>query len=617
MLTRVLQNRWLFGLLKPIPAQANAGIDDLLEGNVGGALERIRKGAFIIAAVGFCIYHLYAGFLGAPPAWSFRSTHLSWALVLCFLSVPTSAQNPSSGWLRNVYEGYTLACLALAVIAAIMLQREYPGILMRQGIPNLTDKIMFPMLVFLVLEASRRTLGYAITIVGGVFLFYSYFGDWFPGLLQHPGFSHNRVTSIMYIETEGLFSIPIAVTAAYVALFLIFAAFLVRSSAGEFFTDLAFSLTGRYTGGPAKAAIWSSCAMASMSGSPVANVVSTGSITIPLMTRVGYRPQVAAAIEAVASTGGALMPPVMGAAAFIMAEYTMTPYVDIIFYALWPALLYYIGVTLIVHFEARRQGLRPPSRETLPKIGEVLYTRGHLLVPLIILILFIVQGYTVAHAVSYAIAAMAALVMFRATTRMNLRDLVGTFELAARMAVPTVVACAAAGIVVGTVTLTGLGIKLTGLITSAAGGTLFVALIFTMIISLIMGMGMTTTSVYVVVAVLCVPSMVELGADLISAHLFVIYFGMLSNVTPPIALAAYAGAAIAGANPFRTSVEAFRIALPAFLLPYAFIYFPQLTLRGGWLSSLVAVAGSLFVIIALSWILALIPAKQLRPKQSG
>ena len=408
------------------------------------------------------------------------------------------------------------------------------------------------------------------------------------------------MTGVLYVESTGVYSIPIAVTASYVMLFLIFAALLLRSGAGKFFTDVAFGVAGRYSGGPAKAAVWASCLMGSLSGSPVANVVSTGAITIPLMKSVGYRPSFAAAVEAVASTGGAFMPPLMGAAAFIMAEYTRTDYSTIILYALWPALLYYICCTLIVHFEAQRAGLAGRPADTLPNVRQCLMRQGHLMLPIIVLIWYLMNGYTPAFACSYAIMAMVVLVMLRPETRMNLRDLLASLEVAATIAVPTVLACAAAGLIMGAITLTGLGVKLTSFVTLVAGDSLLAGLLFTMVTALVMGMGMTTTSVYVIVAILCVPALTKLGADLISAHFFVLYFGMLSNITPPVALAAYAGASIAGANPWRTGIEAFRIGLPAFLLPYAFVYVPQLLLRGSALSVIAAIVGSLAVAVGLA-----------------
>lgn len=603
----LIANRYLFGLLKPVPDQSRAGIDDLVEGQAEG-LARWRLLAVTALGVALGIYHLRAGFFGAPEALLFRSTHLSLLLVITYLTVPCCRPWPRSPFWRRLAGTYDIVCGTTAVGLGLVIYNQYPDIAERVGWPNLTDQIVFPILAFLILEGVRRTLGWTLAILTAFFIIYCYFGNYFPWLFEHRGFSHHRITGVLYVESTGVYSIPIAVTAAYVMLFLIFAALLLRSGAGNFFTDLAFGVAGRYSGGPAKAAVWASCLMGSMSGSPVANVVSTGAITIPLMKSVGYRPSFAAAVEAVASTGGAFMPPLMGAAAFIMAEYTRTDYSLIILYALWPAILYYISCTLLIHFEAARMGLVGQPREMLPNVRETLARRGHLILPIAVLIWFLMDGYTPAYACSYAIIAMLGLVMVRADTRMNLRDIIAALELAARIAAPTVMACAAAGLIMGAITLTGLGIKLTSFITLVAGDSLLAALMFTMVTALIMGMGMTTTSVYVVVAILCVPALTRLGADLISAHFFVLYFGMLSNITPPVALAAYAGASIAGSNPWRTGIEAFRIGAPAFLLPYAFVYVPDLMLRGSVLSVTAAVLGSLIVALVLAKLLSVIGA---------
>lgn len=608
----MLKGPHLFGLLKPVPDQSRVGVDDVVEGAVRG-VQRWRSLAVTVIGVSLALYHLDAGFFGTPEALLFRSTHLGAMLVITYLVVPGCSAPPASALGRRLSSIYDLICLVGSVVLSLVIYFQFPDITARVGWPNVTDQIIFPILAFLVLEGVRRTLGWTLTLLTLFFIIYCYFGNHFPWLFEHRGFSHHRVTGVLFVESTGVYGVPIAVTATYVMLFLIFAAFLLRSGAGNFFTDLAFGLAGRYSGGPAKAAVWASCLMGSLSGSPVANVVSTGAVTIPLMKSVGYRPSFAAAIEAVASTGGALMPPVMGAAAFIMAEYTRTDYSLIMLYALWPALLYYVSCTLIVHFEAKRLGLEGQPPHLLPRVGEVMRRRGHLVLPIVVLIWYLAQGYTAAFAASYAILALLVLVMLRADTRMNLRDFVGALELSVRIAVPTVMACAAAGFIMGAITLTGLGVKLTSLITLIAGENLFIGLVFTAITALIMGMGMTTTSVYVVVTILCVPALVRLGADLIAAHFFVLYFGMLSNITPPVALAAYAGASIAGANPWRTGFEAFRIGFPVFLLPFAFVYIPDLLLRGSGLSVVLSITGSLAAALVLAKVASLVGAWMRRP----
>lgn len=444
------------------------------------------------------------------------------------------------------------------------------------------DIIFGTIAILLTLEVTRRVVGPELPIVAIIFLLYAKFGPYMPGILAHRGFGIERIVSHMYLALEGIMGIPLGVSATFVFMFILFGAFLDKTGVGKFFIDLAFSMTGHTKSGPAMTAVVASGLMGSISGSSVANTVTTGAFTIPLMKKTGYKPYFAGAVEATASTGGQIMPPVMGAAAFIMADFTGFSYLNIVAAAAIPALLYYFAVGTMVHLEASKLGLKGIPRDQLPSFKKTILSEGYLLLPVAWIVFMLVMQYTPTFAAFSAII-MSAIIAFLASVikknkSFGLMSVVGAFEAGAKNALGVACACACAGMIVGVVTLTGLGLSVAELIVTLAGGKVLLTLVFTMIASIILGMGLPTTAKYIVLATMAVPALTKLGINTMSAHLFILYFGVVADITPPVALAAYAGAGIAGANSMKTGVQAFKLALAAFIVPYIFAIDPSLIL---------------------------------------
>ncbi|MFS8542955.1 MAG: TRAP transporter permease [Limnochordales bacterium] len=440
------------------------------------------------------------------------------------------------------------------------------------------------------LEAARRVVGTPIVVIAIAFLIYAYVGPYMPGFLAHRGYTFTQIANHMYFTTEGIFGVPLGVSATFIFLFILFGAFLEKTGIGRFFIDLANAVAGFASGGPAKVAVITSALEGTISGSSVANTVGSGSFTIPMMKRLGYRPEFAAAVEAAASTGGQLMPPIMGAAAFLMAEFTGIPYIEIAKAAVIPALLYFTGIFIAVHYEAKRLGLKGIPRSQLPSLWSVMKSRGHLLLPLVGIIYLLMEGSTPMKAAFYGILLAIAAAMVHPTTRMSLRDIVEGLEQGARSALGIVMATAAAGIIIGVITLTGLGLKLASGLVQLAQGQLLLTLVFTMLASLVLGMGSPTTANYVITSTIAAPALLQLGVPTLVAHMFVFYFGIVADITPPVALAAYAGAGIARGNPLRTGVLASRLAIAAFLIPYIFAYNPAMLLIGATAGQIIQMA---------------------------
>jgi TRAP transporter 4TM/12TM fusion protein len=449
----------------------------------------------------------------------------------------------------------------------------------------------------LTLEAARRVVGTPIVVIAGSFLLYAYFGPYFPGFLAHRGYSIERIVSHMYFTTEGILGIPLGVSATFIFLFILFGAFLEKTGIGKLFIDIANAIAGWASGGPAKVAVITSALEGTVSGSSVANTVGSGSFTIPMMKKLGYRPEFAGAVEAAASTGGQIMPPIMGAAAFLMAEFIGMPYIEIAKAAAIPACLYFLGILIEVHFEAKRCNLRGLNRDELPRFFNVLKERGQLFVPLIAIIYVLTEGFTPTYAALTGLGLSILAGALRKETRMGFRDIINALEAGARGALGVAIACATAGIIVGVVTLTGLGLKFANGLIDLAGGNLFFTLFFTMIASLILGMGAPTTANYVITSTMAAPALVQLGIPMLAAHMFVFYFGIIADITPPVALAAYAGAGIAKSDPFKTGVIASKLAIGAFIVPYIFVYSPAMLLIGttplGLLQNLITACGGM------------------------
>jgi TRAP transporter 4TM/12TM fusion protein len=520
-----------------------------------------------VIGVSWSIFQVYTAAFGLFPAQLQRSIHLAYALVLTYLLFPARSSDDTNrlrwyNWALGIFAGYVGLYMAFNYMRIMEAGGDYARM----------DYIVAGFGILLTLEAARRVVGLPIVCLSVFFLIYAYFGPYFPGFMAHRGYSLERIASHMYLTTEGILGIPLGVAATFIYLFILFGSFREKSGLGQLFIDISNAVAGWASGGPAKMAVVTSALEGMVSGSSVANTVESGSLTIPMMKRLGYRPEFAAAVEASSSTGGQIMPPVMGAAAFIMAEFLNVPYLEIAKAAAIPACLYFFGVFMEVHFEAKRCNLRGLNRDELPKFGHVMRERGHLFVPLFAIIIFLSIGFTPLYAALMGLVTCIIAGALKKATRMSAREIADGFELGARNALGVGLACASAGVIIGAITLTGLGLKLGNGLVELAGGNLLLTLIFTMITSLILGMGVPTTANYIITSTIAAPALIQLGVHPLAAHMFVFYFGIVADITPPVALAAYAGAGIAKSNPFWTGVTATKLAIGAFLTPYIFVY---------------------------------------------
>lgn len=539
--------------------------------------------------VAFSLFHLYTAYRGPFAALQQRSIHLSFVLALVFLVFPwgrRAARERKHPALLTID-----VVLALAGVgAAAYVFFGYETLSERMGSPAGTDTVLGTLVVLLVLEATRRLIGWPLPAIALAFLAYGFLGPMMPGPLAHEGYDLARLASHLYLTTEGIFGIPLGVSATFVVPFVIFGAVLQACGGGQFFIDLANAIFGRFRGGPAKIAVVSSSLFGMISGSAVANAASVGPLTIPVMVRGGFRRQTAAAIESVASCGGQIMPPVMGAAAFLIAELLAVPYLAVCLAAAIPAILYYLAAFLMVDFEARREGIPPLARDVLPRLWAVLRRDGHLVAPPLVLILALaVFDYSPQLSAFYAIVAALVAAALRPHSRLGARQIVRALEAGGRGSLEVAAACACAGIVIGVIMLTGLGVELSGMLVDLARGNLFVLLILTMVASLLLGTGLPTTPTYILLAILVVPAMVKMGVAGMAAHLFVFYYGAISDMTPPLAISATLAAGIAQADPFKTTLTACRIGLAGYLIPFMFVYDPALLFHGSW--GAIAVAG--------------------------
>jgi TRAP transporter 4TM/12TM fusion protein len=555
------------------PNQANELLRQYDKGSDFRELKGI--GAKILSAILiiFTLFQLYTSVFGMLDAMLQRSVHLAFGLSLVYLLYPSHKSFSRSK--MHIID------LVLAVISAATFMYvfvNYGDLVMRAGRVTTMDMFVGVVAVVLVLEAARRVIGWPMVIIALAFIVYALVGRYIPGPLAHRGVAIGDLVQHLFYTTEGIFGIPVGVSSTFIFMFLLFGAYLEKTGMGEFFIDMANSLAGGAAGGPAKVAVIASGAMGTLSGSSVANVVGTGSFTIPMMKKLGYKPEFAGAVEATASTGGQLMPPIMGAAAFLMAEFTNTPYVKVIGAAAIPALLYYFGVWAGVHFEAKKTGLRGMAKEDIPKFSDIMKARGHLLLPIVIIVYLLVSGYTPIRAALGGILSSIIVAGFRKDTRLSFMDIVDGLEKGARNALTVIAACASAGIIIGVVTKTGLGLKMGSLLVSVANGNLMLTLFFTMLTSLVLGIGVPTTANYVITSTIAAPALIMLDVPILAAHMFVFYFGIIADVTPPVCLAAVAGAGVAKAEPMRTGFNAARLAVAAFIIPYIFVYSPELLL---------------------------------------
>jgi TRAP transporter 4TM/12TM fusion protein len=528
---------------------------------------------YIIAAISilFAVFQLYTAIFGVLDAHLQRAIHLCFGLTLIYLLYPGR-----KSWSRKKMNPLDVILAVLSIGATMYLVVNYKELVTRAGMNNQTDIIVGIIGIVLVFEATRRTVGWPMLTVALVFLAYAFLGPYMPGVLAHRGVGFDELVGHLYFTTEGIFGVPMGVSSTFIYLFILFGAYLDATGLGKFFIDLANAIAGWAVGGPAKVAVLSSGLMGTVSGSSVANVAGTGSFTIPMMKKLGYRPSFAGAVEAAASTGGQLMPPVMGAAAFLMAEFVGVPYIDVVKAAVIPAILYYTGIWLSVHYEAKKYGLKGTPREELPKIGPLLKEKGHLAVPLIVIVYLLVSGYTPMRAALYAIGLTIVCACLRKNTRITFRQFVDGLINGSQSVLGVLIACASAGIIIGVVTKTGVGLKLATALLDLAHGQLIPAMFFTMITSLILGMGVPTTANYVITSTIAAPALIQMHVPVLAAHMFAFYFGIVADVTPPVALAAYAGSGIAGSDPMKTGVTAAKLAIAAFVVPYIFVLAPQL-----------------------------------------
>ena len=545
---------------------------------------QITTKVLISIAVMMGLFHLYTAFFGVLTAMLQRSVHLGFALTIAYLVAIEKGKSH-----RDRITGLLLALTSF--ISVFYIVYNFKSIIMRFGEPNAMDQFVGLIIILLVLDFARRATGNVLPAIALTFLVYAVAGPYLPGMLWHRGYDIQRIIYQTSLSTEGIFGLPLGVSAQYIFLFVLFGALLEVTGVGQFYIDLAIRAVGLSPGGPAKAAVVASSLFGTVSGSAVANVVSTGAVTIPLMKSVGYPAAFAGAVEAVASTGGQIMPPIMGSAAFIMAEILGIPYYKVALGALIPAVIYYGAVFAMVHFTARRQGLQGTDTSKMPTLGAMFRQRGLFVLPMIVLIYFmVIARISVTKAAVYSVAVT---ILIGFIGKMSFKSLVKAFETGARTSLVVVASTACAGIIVSVINLTGLGMKFSSVIVSLAAGSLFLTLVFIMLASLLLGMGLPTTPAYLILAVLGAPALVRLGADPLASHMFVFYFGAISMITPPVALAVFAASSVAKADFWKTAINACLLGLPAFFVPYMFVYDPVLLWKGTSVEIIIALATAL------------------------
>ena len=537
------------------------------------------KKVSLILAICFVAFHLYTAAFGTMPGIAQKSIHLGFLLVIFYINAMVDSEKR---W-EQIFLGI-MALFALGGCAYITILDE--NLQLRAGIVYASDILFAILLIIAIFEACRRKMGNPLVIITLVFVAYAFLGKYIPGFLNQPGMTLKKFTSLVYLTTDGIFGSPLYASASYVVLFVLLGAIMSVSGIGDYMTNLATSLFGHMRGGPAKVAVVASGFFGSISGSPTANVIGTGTFTIPMMKKNGFEPEFAAAVEATASTGGAIMPPIMGSTAFIMAEMLGIPYTAVAKAALIPAILYFLAVLFGVDIYAAKHGLKGIPRSQLPKVRSML-KQIYMLAPLIFLIFCMaVFNMTIVRSGLLTIIVTLVLVEINPKTRMTKEQWLQIPVETVKSAVSVGIACAMAGIISGVIMGSGLGYRISSILTSVAGTSMLLLLVLTMVVSLIMGMGVPTTAAYLVLASLVAPTMIQLGIPPLAAHMFIFYFGCISSITPPVALAAYAGAGLAGCDPNKTGYKAFRLAFCSFLMPYLFVYNPVLLMEGGVLDIL-------------------------------
>jgi TRAP transporter 4TM/12TM fusion protein len=541
----------------------------------------------LIAVLGvmLALFHLTTSTFGQADARVHGATHLGLVLAMVFLLFPLKRQSFKEK--LNAYSLVDLFFFSAAIGISIYAGWDTGAMEMRTGMPNSWDILLGTLLIIMVFEAARRTMGWAIVLVALFFLLNVLFAPHDPGIFYGPPFPWSTAIDIIFLQNNGIFGIPIQVMSFYIILFMYFGAFLTQSKAGDFFIDLSLALAGRTAGGPAKVAVISSGLFGTISGSAVANVLGTGSFTIPMMKRIGYPPNYAGAVEACASTGGQIMPPVMGATAFLIAEFLGISYWAVCVAAFIPAVLYFFSVFMMVHFEARKLGLRPMDERDIPKLKDVL-PRGYTVISLFLMILLFALGYSVVWACLVGLASIIAVSFVHRNTRMRPEDFTDALINGSRSALMVATACAVCGIIIGSIFITGVGQRFTSLVLTASHGHLLLALLLTALAAYILGMGMPPAAVYLTLAILVIPALIKMGIATMASHMFAFYFGAIAAITPPVAMAAFAGAALSGGNPSRTGYIAMRIGIASYIIPFIFSYCPELLFQGTYPQILLA-----------------------------
>jgi TRAP transporter 4TM/12TM fusion protein len=544
--------------------------------------------ALVVLSLAMCVFHFYSTYYGQAEVHTHRSTHLAFMLILAFLFFPLGRRNWSDplGWPFLVDAGFLAIALGAQLYTLVSLNRFVdPGYSV-----TTTDVVVGTLLIAAVLEAARRTVGWGLTLTAMFFLLQTWQADKFVSLLYGPPNSWTSMVESFFGKEEGLYGIPVGIMSSVLILFIIFAAFLSMTGIGDFFVRLATALAGRMTGGPAKVSVFSSALLGTISGSGVANVMMDGVFTIPMMKRIGYTATFAAAVEAVASIGGQIMPPIMAAAAFIMSDFVGVPFRQVALAATIPAVLYFFCVFVTVHFEARRLGLRKVPREEMPDLRETLRHDGYLLLPLVALIWYLYQGFSEEMSALMAVGTTFLVSFVRRRSALGPVRLLKAFESGAQAGVTVAMAVAAAGLIIGCLFLSGIGMKFSYMLMTLSGGHLWVALIYTTFAAILLGLSLPTTAVYHTLAIIVAPGLVQMGVPKMAAHMFIFYMGVTSDLTPPTCLSPFAAAAIAGSPPMATAWQAMRLGAVLFIVPFMFVYSPALLMLGSWPEILFAFA---------------------------
>ncbi|WP_432661768.1 TRAP transporter permease [Wukongibacter baidiensis] len=535
-----------------------------------------KTAAFVmIFAIVTSVVHIWMNSFSLMMVIKKNAIHLGLMLGLTFLMYPatkkSSKEKPSIfDWIFSV----------LGIFTGIYIYLTYDSLIDRSLTPNTIDYCFAIITVLLILEAARRAVGWILPVLSMSFIFYAKFGYLFPGVLAHQGFTWKRILTRMYLTDNGVYGVTLMVSASYVFMFILFGSFLNKSGTAKFFNDFALAFAGKFRGGPAKVAVMASGLMGTISGSSQANVATTGAFTIPLMKEVGYTPRFSAAVEAAASTGGILMPPIMGAASFMMASFLGVPYLKVMVAGIIPALFYYFAIFIMVDFEAQKLNLRGLSADKLPNLKAVIKKQGHLMIPIIVILILLVKGLTPLYSAFYGLISVIVVSFVKKSTRMSIKDILEALEDGAKNAVPVAIACAVVGFIVGVVSMTGLGQVLAHNILKLSMGQTWLALLLVMVASIFLGMGLPATACYIITASIAAPALINMGVNPLAAHFFAFYFGTLSAVIPPVALTSYTAAGLSGANPTEVAFTGFKLASAGIIIPFMFVYSPILLLQG-------------------------------------